>query len=260
MAVENLIRLALLGAGGRMGGLVLDAVSGRSNLDLVRIMGRAPHPDRARISAVGTAGVKRTLTVGPLTPEALEGVDVLIDFSSPSGLLEAARACRMTHTALVSGSTPLGADGSRVLDELALEVAVLHAPNFSRGLAALSGVLPQLRDRLGPRYEAGIIDVHHRHKVDAPSGTARMLDGIWSRSPAQPIPVASLRAGEVIGDHALWIDGGGERIEIWHRALDRRIFAEGALDAATWIAGCHPGRYGIDALWDSCSTSHLRVD
>ncbi|EQD52718.1 dihydrodipicolinate reductase [mine drainage metagenome] len=187
----------------------------------------------------------------PLTQEALEAVDVLLDFSSESGLMEAAHLCRETRTALVSGSTPLGPAALRLLDELASDVAVLHAANFSRGLAALLSILPGLRDRLGPRFDAGVIDVHHRHKKDAPSGTARTLEAAWSQSTGRSVPVSSLRIGEAIGDHALWIDGGRERIEIWHRAFDRGVFAEGALDAAFWIAGQKPGRYGVAELWSS---------
>ncbi len=234
-----------------MGCAVLEAVSRRQNLDLVRVLGHVSRTKREQRLSFATANETRTLVLEPLTPEALEAVDVLLDFSSEPGLMEAARICRNTHTALVSGSTPLGPAAERVLDDLASEVAVCYASNFSRGLAALLSVIPELRDRLGPRFEAGVIDVHHRHKKDSPSGTARTLEAAWSRPSGHSTSVVSLRIGETTGDHALWIDGGGERIEIWHRALDRRIFAEGALDAVLWIVGKKPGRYGVAELWSS---------
>ncbi len=246
MGVTRPVRLALMGAGGRMGQAVREEVLLRHDLELIRLLGR---PQAYTPHNVPSSAAQGTSPLEPLTREALETVDVLVDFSSESGLLETVPICRMTRTALVSGSTPLGPDAGHLLDELSLHVAVLHASNFSRGMAALLSVLPGLHDRLGPRFDAGVIDVHHRHKQDSPSGTARNLEAAWVRSPGALAPMASLRVGEATGDHALWIDGDGERIEIWHRAWDRRVFAQGALDAAVWIAGQKPGRYGLGELW-----------
>lgn len=250
MGMNAFVRFALLGARGRMGCAVIEAASAREDLDLVRIFGRVHAGHEQTVSFARTGGQQK-LVLEPLHEEALAGIDVLLDFSSESGLIEAARLCRKTGTRLVSGSTPVGTTGTRELDALAEVTALLHASNFSRGLAALAPLLPALRERLGPRFAAGVIDVHHRHKKDAPSGTARALAAAWSGSPEAPVPTSSLRVGEAVGDHALWIEGGGERIEIWHRAFDRSVFAEGALDAVHWIAGQKPGRYRLEDCYRS---------
>ncbi len=178
-----------------------------------------------------------------------EGIGAALDFSSPDGLREAIQYCGRYRVPLVSGTTPCTDDLERLLDDLAVRVPVLHAANFSRALMALTRILPGLRGSLGDSFEAGVLDVHHVTKKDAPSGTARGLAAAWDGEEPGRTATASLRLGRVIGDHALWIEGRGERIEIWHRVQDRRVFAEGALDAVQALAARPPGRYSLDSLW-----------
>ena len=178
-----------------------------------------------------------------------EGIGAVVDFSSPDGLQEAIRYCDRYRVPLLSGTTPLTVELDHLLDDLALRVPVLHAANFSRALTALARLLPGLRDWLGDSFEAGVLDVHHATKRDAPSGTARVLASAWDGDQPGRAPTVSLRLGRSIGDHALWIEGRGERIEIWHRVEDRRVFAEGALDAVLALVALPPGRYRLDSLW-----------
>jgi 4-hydroxy-tetrahydrodipicolinate reductase len=189
--------------------------------------------------------------------------DVLVDFSAPSALEPHLAAARAAGTPIVVGTTGLTARHHTLLDAAATEIAVLQTGNTSLGVTLLGILVREAAARLGPDWDIEIVEMHHRHKVDAPSGTAIQLGeaaargrgttlseirvdsraGLVGARTEGTVGFASLRGGSVIGDHQVVFASEGERIELGHRGDDRSIFAKGALRAALWLAGQAPGRY-----------------
>lgn len=217
--------------------------------------------DRAGAPSVGTllCGVE----IGADVRALADGSDVLVDFTSPAALSVHLAAAEAAGCAIVVGTTGLEpADHARI-DAAARHVAVLQAANTSLGVNLLAALVEQAAARLGDDWDIEIVEMHHRHKVDAPSGTALLLgqaaakgrgadldavsargrDGITGARRPGDIGFASLRGGSVAGDHMVVLAADGERIELGHRAEDRSIFARGALKAALWLAGKPAGRY-----------------
>jgi 4-hydroxy-tetrahydrodipicolinate reductase len=192
-------------------------------------------------------------------------LDIVVDFSTPAGFDAALAHCVEREVAFVSGTTGLGASQRNELTEAARTIPVLHAANFSLGIAVLTRVLREAAKAL-PDWDMEILEIHHARKLDAPSGTALALgraaaaargqdfdkvavlsrEGQTGARPAGAIGFASLRAGDVVGEHTAILATPGERLELAHRATDRTIFARGALAAAAWLAGKPPGAYTID--------------
>ena len=191
--------------------------------------------------------------------------DVLVDFTAPDALQAHLDAAVAAGTPIVVGTTGLTPDHHRAIDAAAARVAVLQAANTSLGIAVLRGLVEEAARRLGPDWDIEILEMHHRHKLDSPSGTAlllgasanvgreaasttarnrfdRMQEGAHEREEGG-IYYASLRGGSVAGDHLVIFAGDGERIELGHRAENRGIFAKGAVKAALWLAGKPAGRY-----------------
>jgi 4-hydroxy-tetrahydrodipicolinate reductase len=196
-------------------------------------------------------------------------LEVVVDFSTPAGFDAALAHCRGHRIALVSGTTGLDAKQKAALESAAREIPVLHAANFSLGIAVLTRVLREAVATL-PDWDLEIVEAHHARKVDAPSGTAlalgraaaaargqdfdkvavRARDGQVSTRPPGAIGFASVRAGDIVGEHTAILAITGERLELAHRASDRTIFARGALAAAAWLAGKSPGAYSLDDVLD----------
>lgn len=192
-------------------------------------------------------------------------LDVVIDFSSLEGFDATLAHCVTHRAALVSGTTGLGGSQRSALIEAARAIPVLHAANFSLGVAVLTRALRETAAVL-PDWDLEILETHHARKLDAPSGTALALgraaaaargqdfdevavlsrEGKVGARPAGAIGFASIRAGDVVGEHTAILATHGERLELSHRATDRAVFARGALTAAAWIAGKPPGAYTID--------------
>jgi 4-hydroxy-tetrahydrodipicolinate reductase len=191
--------------------------------------------------------------------------DVLIDFSVPGALETTLDAARASGTPILIGTTGLGPNHHALIDAAAAEIAVLQTGNVSLGVTLLATLVRDAAARLGPDWDVEIVEMHHRHKVDAPSGTALLLGeaaaegrgitlaeakvtdraGLTGARSEGTIGFASLRGGSVAGDHLVVFAGEGERIEIGHRAENREIFARGAITAALWLAGQPAGRYGM---------------
>jgi 4-hydroxy-tetrahydrodipicolinate reductase len=189
--------------------------------------------------------------------------DVLIDFSSPKALVGNLGAAVAAGKPIVIGTTGLDNDHHRAIDDAARHVAVLQTGNTSLGVTLLAKLVQEAAARLGPDWDIEIVEMHHRHKVDAPSGTALLLgqaaatgrgvslethsergrDGHTGARAEGAIGFASLRGGSVAGDHSVILAGPQERIELIHRAEDRSIFASGALKAAEWLTRQPAGRY-----------------
>ncbi len=237
-----MVPIAVLGASGRMG---------KAGIRLAN-----EHGARVVASVERDLGVVKT-----------SGAKVLVDFSSPSVVADAARACADSGIALVSGTTGLEAEANRALDAAAGRVPVLWEPNMSVGVLVLSDLLRRAIASLGPGYDVEIVETHHRLKADAPSGTAVRLaeiakEEVGKRGEGAPvlvkgrdgkpgarrpneIGVLAVRGGDVVGDHVVHLFGEGERLELVHRASSRDVFAIGALRAAAWLAGKRAGRYTL---------------
>lgn len=191
--------------------------------------------------------------------------DVLVDFSAPGALEAHLQAARTAGIPILIGTTGLGEAHQAMIDEAAGEIAVLHAANTSLGVNLLAHLVREAAARLGEEWDIEIAEMHHRHKVDAPSGTALLLGeaaagargtslgetaeegraGLNCERTAGAIGFASLRGGSVAGEHTVIFAGEGERLELTHRAETREIFARGAIRAAVWLAGREPGRYAM---------------
>jgi len=192
-----------------------------------------------------------------------ERADVLVDFSTPSALAANLAAARAAGTPILIGTTGLTAAHRAFVVEAADEIAVLQTGNVSLGVTLLAKLVREAAERLGTEWDIEIVEMHHRHKVDAPSGTALLLAeaaaagrgialseaqvsdraGLTGARSEGTIGMASLRGGSVAGDHMVIFAGEGERVEIGHRAENRAIFARGAVTAALWLAGKPAGSY-----------------
>jgi 4-hydroxy-tetrahydrodipicolinate reductase len=222
-------------------------------------MGRAIAESIADAGAVLAGGVDAG--GDPLSLAA--GADVLLDFSAPSALEAHLAAARATRTPIVVGTTGLSLTHHALIDAAAADIAVLQTGNTSLGVTLLGILVREAAARLGADWDVEIVEMHHRHKVDAPSGTALLLGeaaaaargtslgevrvddraGLTGARSEGTIGFASLRGGSVIGDHKVVFAGEGERIELAHLGQDRSIFARGAVRAALWLAGQPAGRY-----------------
>lgn len=231
----------------------------------IGIYGSAGRMGRAIVDQIEQAGA--TLAGGcdarddpaPLARAA----DVLVDFSTPSALEPHLLAARAARTPIVIGTTGLSAAHHLMIDAAAAEIAVLQTGNTSLGVTLLGILVREAAARLSADWDIEIVEMHHRHKVDAPSGTAIQLGeaaaagrgirltevrvdgraGLVGARTEGTIGFASLRGGSVIGDHSVVFASEGERIELGHRGEDRSIFAKGAVSAAIWLAQQQPGRY-----------------
>jgi 4-hydroxy-tetrahydrodipicolinate reductase len=197
---------------------------------------------------------------------------VVIDFTAPDATVEAAEAAARHGNPLVVGTTGFDADQQKRLEDAAAKVPVFWAPNMSVGINVLLQLLPELARMLGLDYDTDISEIHHKHKKDAPSGTAKKLarelasakgwnpdavirsarEGWIGERDHEEIGVQSLRGGDVVGEHTVYFFGPGERIDVTHRVYSRDTFAQGALRAAKWIGTRTPG--GLYSMADLFSS------
>ncbi|MHC3438027.1 4-hydroxy-tetrahydrodipicolinate reductase [Natrialbaceae archaeon A-gly3] len=250
------VRVGVTGAAGRMGREVLAAVAAREDCETAFAVNRSE-----------LEGPIEGVEVDPASEfDALvANVDVVIDFTGPGSAVEYATACAEAGVAFVTGTTGFSDDGLESLQAASEEVPVLHAPNFSRGVQVLLGLVGEAVEGL-PDYDVELVEAHHNRKRDAPSGTAnRLLDEIeehgdfsgrtHGREGEQPreddeIGVHVLRAGGIRGEHEVVLADDHEELRLTHRAEDRGVFASGAVDAAEWIAGRKSGWYDFADVID----------
>ncbi|QOW18587.1 4-hydroxy-tetrahydrodipicolinate reductase [Lysobacter ciconiae] len=231
---SDVTRVLIHGASGRMGQALLRLLATREDLRAVAAVSRSKPAQRV-VDGLPYFAVTEL--------HGVPAFDVAIDFSLPDGLEAILGLCVERGVPLVSGTTGLSASGERALDAAATTVPVLLAANFSLGVTVL-GDLVERAARLLQTWDCDIVESHHKHKLDAPSGTALALGARAEQGGAQP-SYASLRAGDIVGEHTVQFAGPGERIELVHRATSRDVFARGALHAAAWLAGQAPGRYQL---------------
>lgn len=261
----NPVRIAITGAAGRMGRTLVEAIAENPATTLSAAFER---PDSTLIGADAgeLAGLGRTgITVSGSIADALDRFDVLIDFSSPAATAAYAQAVAAAGKALVIGTTGLSEAQQAAIDAAATKVPVCQAANFSTGVNLCLELLQTAARVLGDTVDIEIIEAHHRHKLDAPSGTAlamgrvvaetlgRNLDdvAVYGREgqtgarERNTIGFATVRAGDIVGDHTVLFAADGERVEITHKASSRMAFARGAVRAAAWLATRPPGRFSM---------------
>jgi 4-hydroxy-tetrahydrodipicolinate reductase len=239
-------RLALFGSTGRMGQAMVQLLRAAPHWQLSAAVASA-HSTRLGKDAL-TEGEPIGVPVGSDVRRALEGATIAMDFGAASAVGEHARACAAAGVPLLVGATGLDEATRQALRVAAERVAVLVAPNTSLGVGVLRELVADAARRLGPDWDIQILEAHHRDKRDAPSGTALALRETIAQaasvSPAN-IGFAVLRAGDIVGEHTVIFASGGERLELTHRATDRRAFARGALLAADWLTARPAGLYAM---------------
>lgn len=251
MSDGNKAGIGIFGAAGRMGRVIADEIAARG-------LSLAGGTDRA-----GSGTLADGRAIGTDAAQLAADSDVLIDFSSPAALAANLDACIAAGRAVLIGTTGLETEHHALIDAAATKIAILQTGNTSLGVNLLAALVRDAASRLGPDWDIEIVEMHHRHKVDAPSGTALLLgeaaaagrnirladhsergrDGVTGARAPGAIGFASLRGGSVAGDHQVIFATDQERIEIGHRAENRTIFARGAVTGALWLAGQAPGRY-----------------
>lgn len=267
-----MVRLVIIGAAGRMGRAVLRAALERSDVQITAgvVSPQSAHlgRDLGEIAGAGALGVAASDDVS----DALTHCDAAIDFSLPAVTATNLAACVASGKPLVIGTTGLTADLYHELGRAARHIALLVAPNTSLGLALLLETARQCARALPLEFDAEVLEAHHRHKRDAPSGTALALGeaiaearGVPFQPPGAPghapgprregeIGFAVLRGGDLVGEHTVIFSGPGEQLTFGHRVTDRAVFARGALEAALWLAKRPPGRYTMrDVLFRAAS-------
>ncbi len=264
-AASGPLRVAVAGASGRMGRMLIEAVLDAPEHRLAGAL------DVAGSAALGLdagafAGRSTGVVVTSDLRAGLAGAQVLIDFTRPAGTLAHLARCRELGVKAVVGTTGFNTAEKAVIAEHARHVAIVLAPNMSVGVNVVLRLLDQAARGLNPGYDVEVIEAHHRHKVDAPSGTAlqmgevlakalgRKLEdcavfdrhGVSGERVASTIGFTSIRGGDIVGDHTVLFAGSGERIEITHRSSSRATYAQGALRAARFLASQRNGLFDMN--------------
>ena len=260
------MRIAVAGANGRMGRMLVEAVINHPELNLAAAL-CLPGADEEGRDAVNFLGMKSGVTISS-DLSVLAHADCLIDFTRPEGTLNHLTACQSHGVKMVIGTTGFSAEQLATLEAAASEIAILFSPNMSIGVNALYLLLEKAAQLFNDDYDVEVFEAHHRNKVDAPSGTAlkmaevvaqakgRDLDEIadWARHGVTGvrekgrIGFSVFRGGDVIGDHTVSFAGPGERIELTHKATNRTIYASGSIQAALFLRDKNKGFYSMRDL------------
>ncbi|KQT34120.1 4-hydroxy-tetrahydrodipicolinate reductase [Methylophilus sp. Leaf414] len=259
-----MLKVVIAGVSGRMGHALLDGVFSDSSLQLHAAL------DRAGSGMIGrdageqfgkVSGVNITSDISA----ALHGADVLVDFTRPEASLQYLQACQQAKVKLVIGTTGFNETEKTAIEHAAQQTGIVFAPNMSVGVTLLINLVEQAARVLNDGYDIEVVEMHHRHKVDAPSGTALRLgeaaakgidkalndcavyarEGVTGEREAGTIGFATLRGGDVVGDHTVVLAGTGERVELTHKASSRATFAQGALRAAKFLADKPSGLFDM---------------
>jgi 4-hydroxy-tetrahydrodipicolinate reductase len=251
------MKIAIAGAAGRMGQMLVREIERTEGASLA---GALEGPGSKALSTE-TGGVKIVADAAA----AIATANVLIDFTVPAATVAHARVCADKGVSMVIGTTGLDPEQTRAIHEAAKKVPILWAANMSLGVNILLALVEKTASMLDPAYDIEIVEMHHRHKIDAPSGTALALgkaaaagrkvelEKVWRKSrdghtgarPAGEIGFATLRGGEEVGVHTVMFAAAGERLELSHRSFSRETYASGAVRAALWLKGKKPGLYGM---------------
>ncbi|MCC7225560.1 MAG: 4-hydroxy-tetrahydrodipicolinate reductase [Burkholderiaceae bacterium] len=259
-------RIAITGASGRMGRMLIEAVTQSADLQLAAALDQAGSPMIGQDACAFLGKPSGVLITDQL--DALAGADCLIDFTRPEGTLAHLRACVRHGVNVVIGTTGFDDAGKAAITKAAESVGIVFAPNMSVGVNATLKLLDMAARILNSGYDVEVFEAHHHHKVDAPSGTAlkmgetiahawgKPLDEIatWARHghtgarEAGTIGFSVVRGGDIVGDHTVYFCGTGERIEITHRSSSRAGYAEGSLRAARFLAEKKSGLFDMQQV------------
>lgn len=258
-------RIAITGAAGRMGKMLIEAVSLSDQAALTAAIERPESSligsDSGELAGIGTNGIKVSGSIASVVDE----FDVLIDFTAPKSTLENLDICSKNRKGIVIGTTGFSKEEEDQLLAFQSNTAICKAANFSTGVNVCLNLLEKAAQALGDEYDVEIYEAHHRHKVDAPSGTALAMgqsvadalnrdlravsvygrEGQTGARDKETIGFATVRGGDVVGDHTVMFMGEGERVEITHKASSRMSFARGAVRAAVWLKASKPGFYDM---------------
>lgn len=259
------IRIAIVGAPGRMGRILIQATEQAEGVKLGAALARKGSSlmgcDAGELAGIGKLGV----TVSDNLDAVVNDFDLLIDFTRPEGTLDYLAFCRQHKKAMVIGTTGFDEAGKAAIAAAAADIPVVFAANFSVGVNLVLMLLEKTAKVMGEYADIEIIEAHHRHKVDAPSGTALAMgeaiadamqwnlnehaiyarEGHTGERKAQTIGFATVRAGDIVGEHTAMFADTGERVEITHKATSRMTFAKGAVRASTWLYGRENGLYDM---------------
>ncbi|HEY3433050.1 MAG TPA: 4-hydroxy-tetrahydrodipicolinate reductase [Rhodocyclaceae bacterium] len=258
------IRFALVGSSGRMGRTLIEAVLKAEDAELVAAIDQPDSPFIGK-DAGELIGTPCGVAISSDLDAGLAKADCLIDFTRPEGTLVHLEACRKHKVALVIGTTGFTAEGKKQIEAAAKEIPIVFAPNMAVGVNAVFKLLDVAARILNEGYDIEVIEAHHRHKVDAPSGTALRMgevvaaalgrtleeDAIYGREghtgerPASQIGFSTIRGGDIVGDHTVLFAGTGERIEITHKSASRMSYALGSLKAARFMQGKASGLFDM---------------
>jgi len=257
------LKLAVAGAGGRMGRMLMRAVLAHPECQLVAAIDQ-PGSDVQGADAGMLAGVASVgLAVDSNPAKAIDLADGLLDFTVPEGSVALAKETAKRGAVHIVGTTGFSSEQERRFEKVATGARIVKEGNFSLGINLLCALTTAVAERLGPDYDIEVIETHHRHKIDAPSGTALMLgeaaasgrgidfskysvrerSGFTGPRTEGAIGFSSIRAGEVIGEHRVMFGGATELLELKHVVSDRSLYADGALRAALWARDQAPGLY-----------------
>ncbi len=261
----EMVRMAVMGASGRMGQMLIRLIDESTEATLAAAVEREGHEWAGRDLGAAMGGPPRGLIVTSDRAEALAASDVVIDFTTPAVTVALAQEAASAGVAHVIGTTGFSEDDLAAIARAAETGRIVRAGNMSLGVNLLVTLTRQVAAALGTEYDIEIVEAHHRHKVDAPSGTALMLgdaaaegrgvalgdvadrgrDGITGARAPGAIGFHAIRGGDYVGEHDVIFAGEGERITLRHVASDRALFARGALRAALWLQIQGPGEYSM---------------
>jgi 4-hydroxy-tetrahydrodipicolinate reductase len=257
------MRVAIAGSSGRMGRALLEAILGAPDLHLHAALEAPGHPavDKDAGELIGSrCGVSVAADIA-----AIAGSDVLIDFTRPEGTLAHLGACRTHGVKMVIGTTGFSAEERASIAQVGDAIAIVMAPNMSVGTNLVFQLIAQAAHVLNDGYDIEIIEAHHRHKVDSPSGTALKMGeivaaalgrdlaacavhgrhGVTGERDAKAIGFSAIRGGDIVGDHTVLFAGSGERVEVSVKASSRATYAQGALRAARWLQSKSSGLFDM---------------
>lgn len=264
MATSSFHRVAVAGATGRMGHMLIESLRAS---DDCRLTGALDIPSSPALGNDASAFLGHASGV-PVTADlriGLANADVLIDFTRPEGTMAHLRACRELGAKLVIGTTGFSESQKREIQDAARDIAIVMAPNMSVGVNVTLKLLEMAAKALSTGYDIEIIEAHHRHKVDAPSGTALKMgeviaeamgrdlkdcavyarEGVTGERDPSSIGFATVRGGDIVGDHTVLFAGTGERIEITHKSSSRATYAQGSLRAVRFLADRSVGLFDM---------------
>lgn len=259
-------RIAITGAAGRMGRVLIEAVRNADDAELGAVIVLADDP-LAGVDAGAIAGLGITLNVVAATSveAVLNQFDVLIDFTAPAATMANIELCRKAGKSIVIGTTGLSDEQKAEMNVAAADMGIVFAPNYSVGVNLCLNLLRMAASVMGEDSDIEVVEMHHRHKVDAPSGTALRMgevvaetlgwdlkevavygrEGYTGARPQKQIGFETIRGGDVVGDHTVMFATEGERVEVTHKAQSRMTFAKGAVRAAKWVSTQPNGLYDM---------------